>query len=222
MFAQHQSQIASFAANGPTALAKVALLAIISPRVPFWRAVRDCATESFGGHFGYKREAWRDWNANKVRHYGTLGELAAKGHHVDAVVYAASRPGLGLAKAGFLLQCAWGFAGCLDTLNLDRLEIPYRLARADACKRGSHHIRLCRAARYLDLCATLGGTEQLWDQWCVHILAQSQKPGHIRAGHSNHNRRRWESADHVSAGHCLALGLSATWAKDETADIIPW
>ena len=218
MYVTHQPIIADLAQSGPAGLATVARFAIISPRVAFWRAVADCQSGNWRGHFTLKAEAFKDWQAHQVRHWHNLGNLVSKGRHVEALVYVAKRPGLALAKGGFVMQMAYGFAGCLDSINLDRFNLPASTCRSDAAKRGTEHIRLCRAARYLDRCAMLGGTEQLWDTWCEEVYFRSTQPGHVRPGHNNHNRNRWKSADHVSAAHCHAVGLDAPW-RDVLDDI---
>jgi hypothetical protein len=80
-------------------------------------------------------------------------------------------PGLGLVKAGFVVQLLIGEAGCIDMHNLARfgLEaaefiIPTRRDPDEQLRVINEHI-----AHYLWTCEKLGGSEALWDGWCEFV-----------------------------------------------------
>lgn len=75
-------------------------------------------------------------------------------------------PGIGPAKAGFVMQLVFGRVGCLDIHNfstiyslidiLKELDIKYN-------KDNKYNIK-----DYLSICRHIG-VEQLWDNWCTFI-----------------------------------------------------
>ena len=109
--------------------------------------------------------------------------------------YVASEvPGLGLIKAGFLLQMAYGLSACLDTHNLKRFNIPTRAFRSDKFKElRTAKSRRRKVKKYRDTCEKFGGTAKLWDTWCAYMAEK------FYATYSN--------PDMVSSLHCEALDL---------------
>lgn len=74
-------------------------------------------------------------------------------------------PGIGIVKAGFILQLTRGRVGCLDTHNLKRFGLNRRTFRAD----GTFAVVAGRVDLYLTLCESLGGAQWLWDTWCEYV-----------------------------------------------------
>jgi hypothetical protein len=82
-------------------------------------------------------------------------------------------PGLGLVKAGFVVQLLVGEAGCMDMHNLARLGM--QAAEFDIPKRRDPAEQLAMIdeaiEHYLWVCEEFGGSEALWDGWCEFVAA---------------------------------------------------
>lgn len=80
-------------------------------------------------------------------------------------------PGLGLVKAGFVVQLLIGEAGCIDMHNLARFGL--EAAEFDVPKRKDpdEQLRVIDECieHYLWTCERLGGCESLWDGWCEFV-----------------------------------------------------
>ena len=119
---------------------------------------------------------------------------ADKANHMLSYV-TSEVPGLGLIKAGFLIQLTYGLSACLDTHNLKRFGIPPRTFRSDKFKElKTPKSRLRKVKQYHGACERFGGTEALWDTWCQFI---ADKYPH-----------RYKNAFDVSRQHCVALDLA--------------
>ena len=80
-------------------------------------------------------------------------------------------PGLGLPKAGFVVQLVAGKAGCMDVHNLRK-----HLPEIDASRGTPNYFqtsgnsdatKLRKAIEYLDLTKSLGGPKVMWNEWCT-------------------------------------------------------
>jgi len=139
--------------------------------------------------FGWKRDGLAFVRANASALRDKLKAVPAGYGDADTLLQIASVPGLGLVKAGFVLQLACGAVGCLDTHNLQRFGLnanafKYGAGASDALKRK-------KALAYLDACWRAGGCESLWNGWCEHVAAQQPK--------------HWRSGFDVSAMHVEAI-----------------
>lgn len=85
------------------------------------------------------------------------------------VLLASECPGLGLPKAGFLVQLSMGARnvsiGCFDLHNIARYEVKL----PSFSKKASQPTRIRAALAYVDLCERLGGSEEMWNTWCFHM-----------------------------------------------------
>ena len=193
MYAKHQPIIADYAKQSPDKLSDVYtfILATIQQRlyhVPrVMRDIRENGSDS--PHlWGFKYQAYKFMKENKRDIYDTI--LAIQSDH-DRLTYVASLPGLGLVKAGFLLQLVFGEAGCLDTHNINRFGLKAGAFKASSFKMAkTSQTRERLVANYLDLCHKLGGSEGLWNSWCSHVA--DVDPDFV-------------SADQVSAFHVEAI-----------------
>tara|TARA_A100000172_G_scaffold51927_1_gene32751 strand:- start:6407 stop:7018 length:612 start_codon:yes stop_codon:yes gene_type:complete len=79
----------------------------------------------------------------------------------------ASIPGIGLPKAGFVLQLCVGEVGCLDSHNLRRFGLSPHTFKLS--KKLKYDTALRKAELYLKTCEELGGCEYLWDSWCEFL-----------------------------------------------------
>ncbi len=76
-------------------------------------------------------------------------------------------PGLNMAKAGLLTQLLLGKSWCADGNSIGWYGINYN--RYKVSTRTGFVIRANKVDAYLNLCVKLGGTEKLWNNWCVQI-----------------------------------------------------
>lgn len=211
MFAEHQPIIGDWARKAPSHLAECIRFAVLSAQQPLYRvpddmrAVHDSHPEAGDILFAWKGEAWRQAGANANANYWNAMALwddyqcdmvSRDTFARELVQYLAGNVyGLGLAKAGFVAQLAFGVAGCLDTHNLRRFNLGARVFD-NFCQRKTARNRRAMVQRYCDICDKLGGTEFLWDSWCRYVATESR------------NARQYESPNHVSLIHLTALGLS--------------
>jgi len=93
-------------------------------------------------------------------------------------------PGLGLPKAGFVVQLFSGGVGCIDVHNLRRLSIPATVLKISM--KSSQATIERRTQAYMKACAQRK-SEWLWNSWCK--LVADKYPTH------------WRDANHVSQVH---------------------
>ena len=114
-----------------------------------------------------------------------------KGSELDMILHWLQVPGLGLPKAGFMVQLTMGRAGCMDVHNL-RKYLPDEDASKGTPSRWqtsgqSAETKRRKAIDYLDTCKKVGGCKFLWDTWCTERA--EEYPDHF------------EDGDHVSKLH---------------------
>ena len=178
MFSTHQSTIADFALGSNVGLERTFRLVLLSIRQPFWKmpqqfkSVDDMGLES-PYLFGWKRSGLAFVRANASVLRETLKAVPEGYGDAQALLDVATVPGLGLVKAGFVLQLVTGSAGCIDTHNMQRFGL-----NENAFKFGSNAsdtLKRKKALAYLDACWKAGGCESLWDGWCDYVAAQQPK-----------------------------------------------
>ena len=103
----------------------------------------------------------------------------------EKILSVSSIPGIGIVKAGFVLQLCIGKVGCLDTHNLRMFGFGDSAFKFS--KTTTRNTALAKARLYIETCEKLGGSEFLWDNWCEFIA--SKYPKHFT------------SADQVSQMH---------------------
>ena len=91
----------------------------------------------------------------------------------DLIMLFLQVPGLGLPKAGFVVQLVAGKAGCLDVHNI-RKYLPEEDSRKGTpawlqTSGNSIETKRKKATRYLNLCGTIGGSRFMWNNWCTKI-----------------------------------------------------
>lgn len=212
MFQEHQPVISKWARSSPDNLARVIQFCVVSAREKFYNIPAHLETAALGGPeagavlFGWKlrayNEAWTEreaiyWNcedimARTIADY-PIGILNTGRMYPSYLLsYLATLHGLNLAKAGFVCQLAYGVSGCLDSLNVARLNLPARFC-ANHGQRKTPMARLHLAVKYNKAIDAAGGTAKLWDDWCAHISARY--PG------------RFPTADAASAWHLTCLSI---------------
>jgi hypothetical protein len=198
MYKTHQPRISRFALQSADNMAKVMTMVSLSIQQPWYavgKQLQDVMTEgrksrflwgSKGKLFDYVQKhkadlfvSLHDYKKKRI----TLAELLVRFAEVD---------GLGLVKAGFVLQLCLGKVGCLDIHNLRM----YGVNPSDFKygKNATLETKLRKAELYIAMCEKLGGSEKLWDTWCDN-LAQNPRC-----------RKYFTSKHHVSRVHCEFIG----------------
>jgi hypothetical protein len=198
MFATEQPKISTYARRSPENFARVIGLVLTTIRQPIERAPLDVADIDAHGLesralWGCKRKGLTFAYDNACDIYNACEQAYALGDD-HGLLYALLRvPGLGLPKAGFVAQLAYGRVGCLDVHNLTRFGLDSKDFTTSGLSRTGLLLEE-RIARYLDTCARFGGCESLWDSWCEYVARKKARtfPG---------------GADAVSRLHTQALGL---------------
>ena len=103
----------------------------------------------------------------------------------EKILSVSSIPGIGIVKAGFVLQLCIGKVGWLDTHNLRMFGFSDSAFKFS--KTTTRNTALAKARLYIETCEKLGGSEFLWDNWCEFIAAKYPK--------------HFTSADQVSQMH---------------------
>ncbi len=117
--------------------------------------------------FGSKKRGIRWLADNHKALQEDVSAAISRGSDRDAMEYLLECPGIGLVKAGFILQLCHNRVGCLDVHNIKLYEIPLRAVRYPKLAQWKTRIRYID--RYIALCASLGGSAQLWSAWCDHV-----------------------------------------------------
>ena len=99
-------------------------------------------------------------------------------------------PGLGMVKAGFVMQMMFGRVGCIDVHNLRRF---YKVTPKDIqfTAKATDKTKLKKIDNYVQICKGNRSTQKLWDSWCDLIADK----------HCNHFKTGWD----VSVYHLEAL-----------------
>jgi hypothetical protein len=75
-------------------------------------------------------------------------------------------PGLGLAKAGFVVQLTRGMIGCVDSHNAKLYDVhPSALVfpKGRMTLDAAHN----KLQAYVNLTTAVGGSQFMWEQWCI-------------------------------------------------------
>ena len=102
-------------------------------------------------------------------------------------------PGLGMVKAGFVMQMMFGRVGCMDVHNTRRF---YKVDAKDVSISAGvrkDSTKFKKVVGYVQLCKNNRSTAKLWDSWCEQLV---YKPC---------NRGRFADGNEVSQMHVAAL-----------------
>lgn len=202
MFADHQPHIARSGRASPEGWRRVAIFALSTIKTPLEHAARDLPQNASGDLqtrtiFGFKPVGVRylDKHAERLWSYCEHCCATLDGDELtDALVAAALEiPGIGLAKAGFIVQMIYGRSGCIDTHNLMRFNLPLRAFR-EIHPRSRSRTVMRKVRLYNETVEACGGTETLWNTWCEYA-ARVQPRGIYREA---------SMADAISALHLAA------------------
>ncbi len=210
MFARDQPKIGHYAKSSPEALARTMQFVILTVQQPLervenaWQVAEEGGEDALGVLFGWKFHAYTEAWEKRFIHFAYIHHCEHSFHeHGDTrrlarelLEYFAGEYGYGLVKAGFIAQLVFGKdvepLACLDTHNMKRFGLKERTFD-NYCQLKSAKGRRAKVERYLDACASAGGTQALWDSWCTYVA--DLRP------------ERFSSPAEVSAMHYEALGL---------------
>jgi hypothetical protein len=206
MYDMHQVKIERYAKANADNWFKTIQFVLLTIQQPLWQIPEQMKLVNAKGSeahclWGVKGRAWA-WHQERMHEtydYAMMLDQSEPNPEYaahDVLMYLASLPGLGLAKGGFLAQCVFGLVGCLDSHNIERFNLSKSQVSASAFKQAKTvTTRQRKVTQYLDLCNELGGCKGLWDSWCSYVYER------------NAHTMRYDSAMHVSATHCEALGI---------------
>lgn len=174
MFKNHQTKIGQACAASPAAIADTMICVINSIRTHWYLVgnmnidVKQNGLDSRYLNNAVKAKAYKYIQRNKKDIHAKFADYqAGKIDLPDLLLYVASCPNLGLAKAGFVIQLALGEIGCLDSHNLQRFGLSASTFKYGA--NASYALMRKKAELYIDTCEKLGGCEHLWDSWCDYL-----------------------------------------------------
>ncbi len=180
MFKDHNKALNTFIQASPDNLFRAGLFVISSIRQPLSTLENQLADiyinkENSKHLWGFKYQSYLDLVEHKQFLYDELLKL----YHSDLdnyldnalVLIADNITGLGLVKAGFLIQLAFGEIGCIDSRNKEQFGITRNTLRY--AKNTSLDIRLNKAFKYRKLSASIGPCSFLWDNWCTELALSS-------------------------------------------------
>lgn len=133
MYIEHQSVASAWAREKPEHFARVVQFCVASARTRFESVLHTMRHADSAGPFAAmplaRARGWDHAWRRRDEVFHNCEEIASRsrsrrerGEYL--VRYLAMLPGLGLVKAGFIAQIAYGAAGCLDTINCERLDLP--------------------------------------------------------------------------------------------------
>ena len=186
MYKNHQPNIEEFARQNSDNFAQVVLFVSATIQQMFHTVpavmedVREHGLDS--KHlWGSKKETWRFTLENKDLLFETV---FSNMDLEDKLLSVAEIPGIGLVKAGFVLQLCGCEVGCLDVHNLRRFGLSAQTFKLGKVK---YLTARKKATLYLNTCVECGGSETLWDEWCQLIADKYPQ--------------RWKDAYRVSEAH---------------------
>ena len=177
-YKEYQPKIAELASGSEAGYNATILFAIVSARVHFYdmpSAMEDIKKKGDqsrylygckGTGFAYLTDDIPFQN-DKVKKWQSDPDYFAS----HALAHYLHYPGLGLIKAGFVVQMVLGKIGCLDTHNMERFGISQRTIQSRS------FYSWVATERYILACRKAGTPEYLWDSWCT--LIAEKYPSHF-------------------------------------------
>lgn len=178
MYDTHGKIIANYAAHSPLHLMSVAkfVYATINMKFEFVPGIlRRSIAQNNANLSKNAKQGLAQWRDNRQAIYEVVYGTTSD---IDKLLYVASLHGLGIVKAGFLLQLALHEPGqryaCLDRRNITHFGLDdkrYKTQPQNLIKRRE------LIEEYLQLCGFLGGSAGLWNFWCMQL--SHDRPKHF-------------------------------------------
>ena len=197
MFAQDQKRIETWCKN-PDKFLTVGTMVLLSIRMQWVGVGNQMADVRAKGTrskslWGFKKSGYVYLRDNRKWLYAKVRDARAGRISTHALMREMLKvPGLGLPKAGFLVQILTGQAGCLDMHNIERFGLDESVWKVRPRKNVDAQLREIddKITVYLKLCEACGGSEYLWDTWCEYL---------------NERVGTFHNADDVSRRHYIYL-----------------
>ncbi len=167
MYAEHNSAIANGMQSDLAIFKRGVLFAILSIRQAITSVPEQLEQVERGDYsplFGFKLDAFdylSDYGATLWRDVKAAPDNGARLNVLTRV------PGLGIVKAGFVLQLMGYDVACLDSRNVKREGRKPRAFRSDGIKGKSGPAFQRKIARYLG--EVEGKAANYWDAWCSDV-----------------------------------------------------
>ena len=169
MFKNHQPLIEAWAKESPEKTAHVIKFVLASIRCHFER-IPERLEKALDGNLReltpYARDGFAYVDSTDLRCENT--------DDASLLAWYTQVPGIGIVKAGFIVQLLHGRTGCLDTHNLRIYGLNPNVFKMPAKAEALYK----RCKLYADVCLTLGGAERLWNRWCQEIVNLRPKEWH--------------------------------------------
>ncbi len=166
MFAEHQLQIAEYARRSPLHTYDVLAFVRVTIRRKFYLVPGVLEGLRKGGSLPTAQE--KRFLEEAAQAAPIIHRAACDRQTPGYILRQALKlHGLGIAKSGFVAQLLTGGIGCLDTHNLRHYGFTPRTFHCE----GTWEAVERRIVLYESLCESLGGSKQLWDNWCIMLSA---------------------------------------------------
>jgi hypothetical protein len=197
MYNRDQAAIERWCKN-PDKFVKVGTMVLLSIRMQWVGVGNQMADVAANGSrakclWGFKRDGYIYLRDNRKALYQAVRDCRANRLTTKGLMREFLKvPGLGLPKAGFLVQLLVGKSGCLDMHNIARFGLDASVWNVRTYRDPAKQMREIddKIELYLHLIDACGGTEKLWNEWCAYL---SDKV------------RTFTGADDVSRRHYLYL-----------------
>lgn len=167
LYAQHNPVIANYMRESTEGFFRGAIFAVLSIRKPIVVVPDDLKAVANGDLsplFGHKLDA----HLYLLDHGPALRErVLSAPDNATRLAALCEVPGLGIVKAGFVLQLMGYDVACLDTRNIKREGRPPREFRSDGRKGKATKAFRARITHYL--AEVEGRSAEYWDHWCEDV-----------------------------------------------------
>jgi hypothetical protein len=176
MFERDQLEIENWA-HTPERMVDVATMVLLSIRMQ-WVGVgnqmRDVRANGANAKslWGFKRAGYVYLRDNREALYRRVEKARAGEIYIDDLMRDFLKvPGLGLPKAGFVVQLLTGEAGCLDMHNVKRFGLDVSAWKIRTLVDTDAQLREIddKINYYLALVDACGGSMKLWNDWCEYL-----------------------------------------------------
>ena len=170
MFKTHQPMIARFMRKNPDALARGEVFTLCTIQKHFssvGNQLKEIETDGINAVClnGAKKRSYKEIIAMKGYLYEKV--YSKEISLAEKLLEVSNLYGIGMVKAGFILQLALGKVGCLDVHNLARFGLSASVFKVN--DKMTEATALRKANFYIKTCEDLGGSEYLWNTWCKYV-----------------------------------------------------
>lgn len=205
MFDTHNPVINEYMQSNYKNMVDGIMFVVLSVKAPFHTMQKQMADYRVNGVnskyvWGFKRQTLEYLQENGKDLYDELmdlkdrkfGRYGVSERDKKMMLVLTDVPGLGVVKAGFVMQMMFGRVGCIDVHNQRRL---YSINPKDLVfvKNATDRTKLQKIETYVNICKGNNSTRRLWDHWCTLLTEKKCNKGRFTCG------------DDVSAFHVTAL-----------------